>query len=811
MHRTNLLFPMCLSNRISRHGLIACLVLAVHLCFVTPIRSEIQSPAWSPIRDNSVVLAQANASPADASGSGSINQNAAIQGSDSVRLDLSPQISLRSFVEIVIRRLRLNVVYDDVHLEKMVSLRAPKSLPTDALLPLLRVVLKANNLTLQDTDIPGWQRIVPILGKAGSSRLPALAPLHESGNRIEEIPTGEAITQAFRLQRAAITEVNNAIKPFLSKGANSLVLEDQRMLIVSDFSTNLKKVSQLVELMDGTDSESRIEFVRLIHTDSVVMEKRLSELLRAQGQGAGNSTTQSSALPSLSADKRTNQLMVVGRPSEIRRVLDLVARLDVPSLAVTKIHALENISAERMNEVIAEMLGDSESMQFRSAVDSDSNKLLVTATPEIQARVAALISNVDVARSQKQSPVRFYKLKNVTAVELLRTLRSIEGQGDEDTAYGFGSNNVRGISGATRNSYNRTRSKSGIPGNAPVMPRYPVNGLPPPSDVLYRGQNPTDAEEESRVPLAPGKARITADEGTNTVIVVADPEQQRVYDELIQALDQRRPQVMVEARLVLIDANDDFSLGVEVSGGDRTGEKRAFAFTSYGLSTVGPAGNLGLTPGRGFNGTLVDPDVADVVVRALARHRRARVLSAPRLVVYDNATGVLASVNEEPFENSVVPVAGNTVQSFGGFAEAGTTIQVTPHISGDDYLRLEYTITVNTFTGPSTGTSPPPRKTDEINSVVTIPDGHTVIVGGLNQRRNAGDYSGLPLIEKVPGLRMLGGSESNSSSTSCLFVFLRPVILRDDKFRDLRTLSKIDVNRAKVRGDHPRTEPLLIK
>lgn len=96
------------------------------------------------------------------------------------------------------------------------------------------------------------------------------------------------------------------------------------------------------------------------------------------------------------------------------------------------------------------------------------------------------------------------------------------------------------------------------------------------------------------------------DVNTNSIIVIADKSVQQVYKELIDALDQHRPQVMIEAKVVVLDTSDNFTLGIEVSGGDRTGTRKLFQFTSYGLSTVEPTtGALSLIPGRGFNWTLV--------------------------------------------------------------------------------------------------------------------------------------------------------------------------------------------------------------
>ena len=728
-----------------------------------------------------------------------------------IQLNIGPDFELRALVELVIQRLGMNVIYDEEQLALPLNLRTPKSIPLRSLLPLLQTVLRANGLAMQDASVPGWKQIVPT-NVNGDSRLAQVAPLRRDATA-EDAFRGEPITRVFQFDRADVTEVEATISTFLSPDAVTSSLPDERTLIVSDFASNLARVDRLMSVMEQGGSENKVEFRRLEHTSAPDVAARLGDLLQAMSEGKGNALARAARV---SVDERTNQLLVVGTTAQIREVMLLVDRLDAPSRALTRVYSLKNTSAERMSELVDTMLG--ETARIKSAVDLDGNKLIVTGPEQAQQRVARLVKTVDVERSRAQSPVRFYKLKNVTAVELLQTLRSLENGQSQQGAYGFGGTNIRGVSGGTRGGSrgNRGGVQPITPGGTPFIPTtafpstFQSSALPAPAETLMRGQQP-ESSETPAIGLSPGSAKVTADETTNTVIVVAEPEEQRVYEELIRALDQRRPQVMVEARLVLIDTSDDFTLGVEVSGGDSTGDKRAFAFTSYGLSTVDAAtGALSLVPGRGFNGTLIDPDVADVVVRALTRHTRARVLSAPRLVVYDNATGVLTSVEEEPFLSTNINNVASTT-AFAGFAEAGTTIEVTPHISGDDYLRLDYTITVNTFTGTATTGSPPPRKTDEIVSTVTIPDGHTVIVGGLNQQSVRRTNEGVPFLEKIPLIRLLGGNETDMSSSSSLFVFLRPVILRDDKFRKLRALSEIDVRRAHVRGDFPQSEPVLVK
>ena len=278
-----------------------------------------------------------------------------------------------------------------------------------------------------------------------------------------------------------------------------------------------------------------------------------------------------------------------------------------------------------------------------------------------------------------------------------------------------------------------------------------------------------------------GSAEVTVDVHTNTIIVVAPPEVQRIYARLIETLDERRPQVLIEAQVVIIDTSHDYTLGVEISGGDRQGARRLFSFSSYGLSTVDPvSGALSIIPGIGFNGTLVDPNTADAVVRALATHRRARVLSAPRILVNDNAEGQLTSVLEVPF-TSVNASQTVATTSFAGFAEAGSTITVTPTISDDNYLQLDYIVTLNSFTGTGSDGVPPPRQTNEVRSRVTVPDGYTVIVGGLTSKNESHEIDTIPWLELIPIVRDLSSLQTDNWQQTSLFVFLKPVILREDK------------------------------
>jgi general secretion pathway protein D len=327
--------------------------------------------------------------------------------------------------------------------------------------------------------------------------------------------------------------------------------------------------------------------------------------------------------------------------------------------------------------------------------------------------------------------------------------------------------------------------------------------------------DPLNRDVDSRAqPLAgfqSDDARVTADPNTNTIIVVAPPQIQRTYEELIRHLDKRRPQVLIECTLVNVDTSNDFTLGVEILAKGSINATDILAFSRFGLSEIGTANRLKIIPGTGFNGTVINSDVGDVVIQALTKNSRARVVSAPRILVNDNATGTLTSIAEAPYVSINTAVGTIATTSFAGYAQAGTEVTVTPHISEADYLQLEYTVALNNFTGQGSNGIPPPRQTNAVDSTVTIPDGSTIIVGGLNRQNFNKTVNAVPFLGEIPILEHLFSSRSESKELGTLFVFLRPTILRDDQFADLKYLSEKDVSAAQIKGDYPESEPVLMQ
>ncbi len=459
--------------------------------------------------------------------------------------------------------------------------------------------------------------------------------------------------------------------------------------------------------------------------------------------------------------------------------------------------------------------------------DARTNQLILVGDPATVDDAIAVARLVDIPAAGDQGSLQFYKLTNATAADVLDTIRDLEGRPPSarprpatptrsDTSPpssgGLGGGNPSssntGQSVATNGSVTANSGGTASPNRqSPNAFAGAINAAigAGPTDIQPTGG---DGGNGSRL----GGESVTADPNTNTIIVRGGPEVQKTYRQLIQTLDRRRPQVLLEATVVTIDTTHNFNFGVELSA-HSNGATKFLSFSQFGLSTVNVATGA-LTPNAATGGTaaVIGTGVANAVIQALVTDGHARVQSAPRVLVNDNATGLLASIAEQPY-SSVNASTTVATTSFGGYADAGTTITLTPHISEGDYLQLEYAVELSSFTGAGNAATgePPPRQTDRVESKVTIPDGSTIIVGGLNRKQFERDVDAVPILGQIPFLRFLFSSRTDTASNETLFVFLRPTILRDESFLDLRNLSEADLKEAGIPPNFPQSKPVVMR
>lgn len=713
-----------------------------------------------------------------------------------IELNLPEEIALEVLIDYVAKRQGVNFMYDRQVLTGSVTIKAPRRVPADALMTLMESALKMRGLALARTEVAGMMRIVrdneQLAGRSEGLDF-------ESETEPEQQAAGptRAVTRVFRIEHASLDRVERVVNPFLSaSSANMLGLADLGVVIVTDYAPNMARIERLIDLVDQPGRPIRTAFVELQHVEADAVVQKIEQVLEGMAEPGREAA---SAL--VLADTRTNRLAVVGTEAEIEKTRELISSFDVSLQLRTEIYELTVASPGQIDRLITDTLGEATADRlYRAAIDDQANLYVVTTTDEIHERIAAMKERIDRPIDATQNPIRFYKLENAKATDVLQTLRSIRGE--------------QGLEAV---------SIDGIEAGGEVEPddveaEETEDAGDEEDDLVLRGPTAEELNRPRRSERRRGggsvrvdDARVMADEPTNTIIVVAEPAIHQVYERLIERLDVRRPQVLVQATVVTIDTTDDFQLGVEIFSSGSADGGTLLNFTQFGLTTQeSMPGSITLSPGSGFTGALLDADIAEVVIRALQADSRARVVARPSVLINDNATGVLTSEAEEPFASLN---AANTVSttSLGGYVAAGTTLEITPQISEGDHLNLEYIITLSSFGENLSETLPPSRLSNSLQSEATIPNDHTIVVGGLTRDNLDSSVQRVPLLGSIPGIEHLFSSRRNREAQTTLFLFIRAVILRDDEFADLKLLSGDALNQAGLEDGFPKSTAKTIR
>jgi type IV pilus assembly protein PilQ len=312
--------------------------------------------------------------------------------------------------------------------------------------------------------------------------------------------------------------------------------------------------------------------------------------------------------------------------------------------------------------------------------------------------------------------------------------------------------------------------------------------------------------------LLSDRGSLSIDDRTNTLLLQDTADRLADIRRLVQTLDIPVKQVLIEARIVIV--NDDFSreLGVRFGGAfvGNYGSSDGLMFVgSQGLDTdpgnAGPIINPTSPGGAGLSGTqvttstvndrymvnlpianpagrlamtLLDSDyVVDLEITAAQSEGRGEVVSAPRVITANGKEAVIEQGTEIPYQESASSGATTTQ-----FKKAVLSLKVTPQITPDDRVILDLTVSkdsVGQNVASATGGSVPSIDTRTITTQVLVNDGQTVVLGGILETERRDTVNKVPFLGDVPGLGYLFRSKSKTDNKDELLIFVTPKILRE--------------------------------
>ena len=292
---------------------------------------------------------------------------------------------------------------------------------------------------------------------------------------------------------------------------------------------------------------------------------------------------------------------------------------------------------------------------------------------------------------------------------------------------------------------------------------------------------------------------IQADEAINALVIRADPANMIDLMDIIDSLDVRRLQVLIEAAIVEVTSDFSRQLGSELAVGDSTSGTTPLGLTApsgtlaqilQGLAVPGGAGSvptqLGESPliagGRvSENGTSFG-----FIVRALAANSDVNLLSTPSITTMDNEEAKIVVGQNVPFRTgSTVTGSQGTTNPFTTIQreDVGLTLEVTPHINSDSLVRLlihqevsEVDASSLTVIGSEAAADLITNKRT-IDTTILVENEEVIILGGLIRDKETQGESRVPLLGSIPGLGALFRSRTKNIEKQNLLVFLRPTVL----------------------------------
>ena len=456
----------------------------------------------------------------------------------------------------------------------------------------------------------------------------------------------------------------------------------------------------------------------------------------------------------------SNAIIISDSSANIARIRDIINRMDQTAVQETDVVALRYAVAEdvvRMLEKLnsARSRQDSGEDDVLLVADKRTNSVLISGDELQRARMRQLIAYVDTPLEQTGN-VKVVYLEYARATEIAEVLtRVMQNIGKLDTGDGKPS----------------------------------------------RGNDST--------------ATIEADEGTNSLIITADADEMASLESVIQRLDIRRAQVLVEAIIVELEVidgqdlglqwlfvNEDGAFGSNISGSNTRAQNIAGALVPPGDGEDGGgpqtgdfdvgalAGALASTPGLSLGWGVIDDELSmTVILNALKEQTNANILSTPSLLTLDNQEAYITVGQNVPFITGSFTNTGAANGAQNPFQtiereNVGITLTVTPQINEGNSVVLDIEQEVNSLTGAQVTASAAAADliTNErkIQTKVLAEDGRVVVLGGLIKDDVQATEQRVPLLGSLPVLGRLFRNDAVSVTKTNLLIFIRPTIIRDD-------------------------------
>lgn len=503
-----------------------------------------------------------------------------------------------------------------------------------------------------------------------------------------------------------------------------------------------------------------------------------------------------------------------------------------PDDLATQVIQVKNVGATQLVPILRPLIPQNGHM----VAHAGSNMLIISDRAANLARMVTIIKRIDMA---SDDDIEVIALQNASATEIVRIMTALTQTQRADgvpvtTSLVADARTNSVLIGGDKSERLRLRS----------LIAHLDTPLEDGGDTQVRYLRYADAEElstklqthftsqaagaagQAAGPGSADKVSVWADTQTNAIVINAPPKMMRSLMQIVDKLDIRRAQVLVEAIIVEIIENDQKELGVSV-GVEGQSSNTPIAVTNFPdflngiVQAAGVAGGAGDPTGfvgEGITlgvGRISDTGVSfAAILRALEGQADTNIISTPSIVTTDNEEATLNVGQEVPFVTGSFTNSGGTAGAVNPFQtinrqQIGVKLAITPQINDGDSLLLNISQEISNIAQSAAGAVDLITNQRIIETTVIVDDGEILVLGGLLEDVLRESDQRIPVLGSIPVLGALFRSRKTETLKTNLMIFVRAEIMRDTNETAFQTNAKYNMIRDAQQNNRSNSVQLM--
>jgi len=488
-------------------------------------------------------------------------------------------------------------------------------------------------------------------------------------------------------------------------------------------------------------------------------------------------------------DELRNLLILAGTERELKNLMETIDMFDIDWMAGMSagVFTLTNSDVKSVMAELDKIIGDKNLSPIAGILrivplERMNALLVITPQPAYLDEVKKWIDRLDKTGGGDGGGLQFYvfNLSNQRAEKLGPLLQqAFTGRASQQT----------GAAAPTVAPGTPAGTIVNPPTFTPVNPTTGANLTPPPATPTPTAAGPASGSGIVR------NLQVVADKDNNTLLIIATAAEYSVIEAALRKLDVPQRQVVMEVTIAEVTLTDDVQFGIDWlfkggapsgrgSGGNLNGLLTGATNPAVPPSTTDPILKLA----QGFTYIINNarfPGGIQAALKLLDTYGNTKVIANPHVAALDNQKATIKAGDRIPINsNTTVGGTTNAITTTAQYIDTGVLLQVTPHINAGGLVTLdvqaEVSVPGNSGCAADQGCAPP-ISTRSVQTLISVPTGQTMVMGGLINETRGNSSQGIPLVSRIPILGGLFGSQELKNNRTELVLFITPRVVEDEK------------------------------